>query len=186
MFAKLPLGVYRNNYSVGRAGSLKIPTQSLNRYLLKQFFGFSHVCAPRHSAQSVHGVMQRLHQVLCYECDASQQCNVAMQRSQGGYIKQLPCYVFASYQTFLKFSEKQAQNSNKFFVKFTKLLFIIYLSFLKIFYKIFKISAKFFFIFLQFFFQDFIEYQSKLMLFSNLRCIFSTVPQFFIDILSCF
>ncbi len=64
-----------------------------------------------------------------------------------------------NYQTFLKLFEKQAQNFDKFSVKFThilsiicsrflKILYIIYSSFLKVFFY-FKISAKFLRIFPQ-------------------------------------
>ncbi len=71
-----------------------------------------------------------------------------------------------------------------FFVKFTQILFIIYPSFLKNFIKDFQnfpevfsnIPAIYFFFYLK-------KYYSKLILFSNFRCIFSTVPQSFIDIL---
>ncbi len=73
---------------------------------------------------------------------------------------------------------------NKFSVKFAQILFRIYPSFLKIFSGIFKISPIFFQIFLEFFLQNFNKYYTKLILFSNFCCIFSTVPHSFIDTLS--
>ncbi len=81
-------------------------------------------------------------------------------------------WISSNYPKFLKFSEKQVQNMNKFSLKFTKALFVIYLSFLKIFSKIFKISAKFSRIFLWFFFRNFNKYYLKLTLFPNFRFIF--------------
>ncbi len=55
----------------------------------------------------------------------------------------IPIWISSNYQTLLQFSEKQVKNLNKFFVKYTQILFIIYLSFLKIFSKIFRISPNF-------------------------------------------
>ncbi len=57
-------------------------------------------------------------------------------------------WISSNYQTLLPFFEKPVQNLNKFFVKFTQILFIIQPSFLKIFSMIFKISPNFFRIFL--------------------------------------
>ncbi len=54
---------------------------------------------------------------------------------------------FIKLSNILKFSKKEVQNFNKFFLKFTQILFIIYHNSLKMFSKIFKISAKFFLIF---------------------------------------
>ncbi len=55
---------------------------------------------------------------------------------------------FIKLSNFLIFSRKQVRNFNKFSVKFTQILFIIYPRFIKIFSKIFKISVKCFQIFL--------------------------------------
>ncbi len=38
----------------------------------------------------------------------------------------IPTWISSNYQLFLKIFEKQAQNFNKFFVKFTRILFIIF------------------------------------------------------------
>ncbi len=64
-----------------------------------------------------------------------------------------------------------------FFVKLIQILFIIYPSFLKIF-RLPEYSSNFFF--------NFNKYYSKVILFLNFRCIFSTIPLSSIDILSSF
>ncbi len=81
---------------------------------------------------------------------------------------------------------KPENNSHIFFVKFTKILFIIYAIFLNIFAKILKIFARLFRIFLNFSQNFNLYYYSKVVLFSNFRCIFSTVPHSLIDICQVF
>ncbi len=86
-------------------------------------------------------------------------------------------WISSIYQTFLKLSEKQVQNFNKFFVKFTQILSIINSSFFKILSIIYS-SLSIFFFNLQHFcevfliiplivFQNFNKYYSKLFISKN-------------------
>ncbi len=83
-------------------------------------------------------------------------------------------WISSNYYTFLKFSEKQVQNFNKFFIKFTQILFIIYSIFLTIFSKIFEYSSNFF--------QNFKKYYSKQIFF----LIFTVFSRQFLNLLLIF
>ncbi len=73
-----------------------------------------------------------------------------------------PTWILSNYQTFLKFPIKRVKNFNKFLVKFTEILFIIYSSFLQIFldFQNFQFSEYF-----TNFFQNFNKYYLKLIFF---------------------